>query len=136
MDFSLIVPSYNEAGNLHAFYQAVRKCFDPTGLEYELIFVDDGSKDDTLNILKEINAQVDPGKPAMTIVSFSRNFGKEAGIYAGLKHVKGKYAGIIDADLQQDPRTSLRMLKMLVDNPEYDCIAAVQEERKESALLK
>lgn len=136
MDFSLIVPSYNEAGNLPLFYQAVRKCFDPTGLEYELIFVDDGSSDNTLDVMKSIANQDDLSKPAITIVSFSRNFGKEAGIYAGLKHVRGTYAGIIDADLQQRPETALQMLEILANNPEYDCVAAVQEERKESALLK
>ncbi|MDO4182468.1 MAG: glycosyltransferase family 2 protein [Coriobacteriia bacterium] len=136
MDFSLIVPCHNEAESLPAFYQAVRNTFDTAGLEYEIIFIDDGSQDGTLDTLKRLTAEDGTIKPAATIVSFSRNFGKEAGIYAGLQHATGTMLGIIDADMQQDPAISLDMLRFLQENPGFDCVAAVQEQRKENAVLR
>ena len=144
MDFSLIVPSYNEEGGIRAFYDAATTCLDKAGLEYELIFVDDGSADATLEKLHELAAQhesdlvKDPAAHAgsIEVISFSRNFGKESAMLAGLNKATGNYVGFIDADLQQLPETALEMYAILQDHPEFDCVAAVQKKRKEGAVLK
>ena len=130
MKLSLVVPCYNEEGNVYAFTEQARKILQ--GIEYEIIFINDGSKDQTIRKLKDIKAE---GKDNLTIINFSRNFGKEAGIYAGLQHVTGEYAVIIDADLQQPIEVAREMYEFLEANEEYDGVAAYQEVRKESKIL-
>ena len=89
MKLSMIVPCYNEAENVQAFQDAVIPAFDGCGYDYELVFVDDGSRDATLHNLKKLHtAQKCPVK----IISFSRNFGKDAAMYAGLKHSSAEYS--------------------------------------------
>lgn len=132
MDFSLIVPCYNEEGNLPVFFSTLTGCFDMTGLSYEMIFVNDGSKDSTPEILRDFTRRHSDVK----VISFSRNFGKEAAIYAGLGRASGDVCCIIDSDMQQDPGTALEMYQYLIEHPEYDCVAACQENRKESAMLR
>ena len=80
MKLSLIVPCYNEAENVAAFQDAVMNAFEGCGYDYELVYVDDGSKDATLHNLKKLHKEQ---RCPVTVVSFSRNFGKEAGLYAG-----------------------------------------------------
>ena len=121
MKLSLIVPCYNEAENVAAFHDAVVEAFDGCGYRYEIVFIDDGSKDATLHNLKKLHsAQKCPVK----VISFSRNFGKEAGLYAGLQHANGDYICLIDADLQQDPAIARQMVQMLDDQPQCDVVAA------------
>ena len=139
MNFSLIVPSYNEARNLPTFIAAATACLDNEGLDYELVFVDDGSSDDTPEVLKrEIAAYraTGLGRASFLVVELARNFGKEAALHAGLERATGDCIGFIDADMQQDPQVALKMLRFLDDNPEVDCVAAVQESRKESLPLR
>lgn len=131
MKLSLVVPCYNEEKNVSLFYEAVRNDFAGVDFEYELVFVNDGSKDGTF---KELQKLCDGDLP-VKIVNFSRNFGKESAMYAGLKESEGDYVTVIDADLQQRPSIALDMVKMLDAEPDYDCIAAYQDERKESKLL-
>ena len=132
MKLSLVVPCFNEADNVAAFHQAVVSAFDGCGYDYEIIFVDDGSSDATLHNLKKIYAtQTCP----MKIISFSRNFGKDAGIYAGMQHADGEYISLIDADLQQRPEIVRNMVNILDDQPEYDVIAAYQDRRNEGKIL-
>ena len=132
MKLSLVVPCYNEAENVHAFQEATIQAFKDCGYDYEIVFVDDGSKDATMFQLKKIfNEQKCPVK----VVSFSRNFGKEAGIYAGLKQTSGDYVSLIDADLQQRPEIVRDMVSMLDENPEYDLVAAYQDRRGEGKVL-
>ena len=132
MKLSLIVPCYNEAENVAAFQKAAIAAFDGCGYDYEIVFVDDGSKDATLHELRKLfRAQQCPVK----VVSFSRNFGKEAGIYAGLKHCSGEYVSLIDADLQQRPEIVLDMVKILDEQPDYDVVAAYQDRRGEGKIL-
>lgn len=133
MDLSFIIPCYNEEGSLPEFIRATSACLDPTGIAYEFVFIDDGSSDGTLGVLR--NASANPPAP-MTIVSFSRNFGKEAGIYAGLEHAKGDCLCVIDADMQQDPKLALEMYRKLQEDDEYDCVAACQTNRKENAFIR
>ena len=100
MKLSLIVPCYNEAENVELFQSETMKAFEGCGYSYEINFVDDGSTDATLHNLKKIHAA---GKCPVKVISFSRNFGKEAGLYAGLQYASGEYISLIDADLQQRP---------------------------------
>ena len=99
MRLSLIVPCFNEQDNIFPFARAVAEVF-PDPSDYEIVFVNDGSKDKTLQNLKELHRQ---SQQNIRVVSFSRNFGKESAIYAGLQHCDGEYISLIDADLQQDP---------------------------------
>lgn len=132
MKLSLIIPCYNEAENVSAFQDAVMEAFRGWDAEYELVFIDDGSTDATLHNLKKMyQAQRCPVK----VVSFSRNFGKEAGIYAGLQHAQGDYISLIDADLQQRPEIVKDMVVFLEDNPDYDIVAAYQDRRNEGKVL-
>ena len=132
MKLSLVVPCYNEAENVAAFQAAVIGAFDGCGYDYEIVFINDGSRDATLHNLKKLHAKQEcPVK----VVSFSRNFGKEAGIYAGLNHACGEYVSIIDADLQQRPEIVRDMVKILDENPETDMVAAYQDRRGEGKVL-
>ena len=132
MKLSLIVPCYNEAENVQAFQDAVIGAFSGCGYDYEIIFINDGSRDATLHYLKKIfRAQKCPVK----VISFSRNFGKEAGLYAGLEHASGEYISLIDADLQQRPEIVRDMVRMLDESPETDVIAAYQDRRGEGKVL-
>ena len=132
MKLSLIAPCYNEAENVAAFQDAVIQAFEGCGYDYEIIFVNDGSKDATLHNLKKLHkAQACPVK----IVSFSRNFGKESAIYAGMDHASGEYISLIDADLQQRPEIVREMVQILDEKPEYDVVAAYQDRRGEGKIL-
>ena len=132
MKLSLIVPCYNEEENVAAFQQAVISAFTGCGYRYEIVFVDDGSTDGTLSRLRVLHkAQDCPIK----VISFTRNFGKEAGIYAGLEHAQGDYIAVIDADLQQRPEIVRNMVQILDEQPEYDMVAAYQDNRKEGKIL-
>ena len=132
MKLSLVVPCYNEAENVAAFQSAVISAFDRCGYDYEIVFVDDGSKDATLHNLRKLyTAQACPVK----VISFSRNFGKEAGLYAGLHHADGEYICLIDADLQQRPEIVRDMVKILEENPNVDVVAAYQDRRGEGKVL-
>lgn len=132
MKLSLVVPCYNEAENVAAFQEATIQAFADCGYDFEIVYVDDGSKDATLHELRKLyRKQLCPVK----VVSFSRNFGKEAGIYAGLKHSSGDYVSLIDADLQQRPEIVRDMVRILDEQPAYDVVAAYQDRRGESKLL-
>ena len=131
---SIILPSYNEQETLPLFYKEisrVAKDFLEQNVNLEIIFVDDGSKDQTLNIMKEY-ANKD-GR--VRYISFSRNFGKEAAIYAGLKEVRGNYVVIMDADLQ-DPPDLLREMYQLIKDDEYDSVATRRVSRKGEPVIR
>lgn len=131
MKLSLVVPCYNEENNVSLFYEAAKSDFSGAGFDYEIVFVNDGSHDGTF---KELQKLMDGDIP-VKIVNFSRNFGKESAMYAGLRESEGDYVTIIDADLQQRPAIALDMVRMLDSEPEYDCIAAFQDKRKEGKVL-
>ena len=132
MKLSLVVPCYNEADNVAAFQDAVIHAFDGCGYDYEIIYVDDGSKDATLHNLRKLHKAK---KCPMKVISFSRNFGKEAGLYAGLEHAAGEYISLIDADLQQRPEIVRDMVKVLDEQPEYDVVSAYQDHRGDGKVL-
>ncbi len=133
MKLSIVTPCYNEEKNVKLFYEEIVKNFEKEKYDVEVIFVDDGSKDNTK---AEIDKIVSLSKKIIIKeVSFSRNFGKEAAMYAGLKKSSGDYVCIIDADLQQDPAYIKKMLAFLDKNPDYDEVAAYQGKRKEGFVL-
>ena len=133
MDLSLIVPCYNEENNIRKFYDVAEEAFAGSGVKLQYVFVNDGSSDNTSNVLKALFEEKTSSN--ITVVSFSRNFGKEAAIYAGLTKSCGEYSCIIDADLQQNPNTAREMLDIIRNNPELDCVCAFQGERSEGKLL-
>ncbi len=134
MDLSIIVPCYNEEGNLPLLFSAVDEAFSGQGIAFELVLVNDGSSDGTSQALHEL--PVPETCQRSVVVDFSRNFGKESALLAGLQHAEGECVAIMDADLQQPPATLLEMYRMLQANPQADCVAAYQEHRRESALLR
>ena len=124
---SVIVPCYNEEDALPFFYEEMNKVAASMQdkLEFEYIFVDDGSVDGTINIIRSFAKEDE----RVHYISFSRNFGKEAAIYAGLKKSVGDYAVMMDADLQ-DPPTLLPEMYEAVKNEGYDCAATRRVTRK------
>lgn len=132
MVVTFIVPCYNEQDNVELFHSSFADVFASCPIDWHLIMVDDGSSDDTFERLSTISRN----DPRVTTISFSRNFGKEAAIYAGLNSSKtSDFVGIIDADLQQTPETALAMLRILLSDPSYDCVAAYQENREEGLIM-
>ena len=120
MLISLIVPCYNEEESLPILYKALTDVrSEVKNKTFEFIFVNDGSRDNTLKVIKELAA----GDPCVNYVSFSRNFGKEAAMYAGLEHSKGEYVAILDADMQDPPSLIPSMIKDL-DDDVADIVAA------------
>lgn len=118
MTISIIVPCFNEEESLPLFYAEMEKIKFQLNDHFEYIFVNDGSKDRTLQVLRDLN-QVDK---SVHYLSFSRNFGKEAALYAGLKHATGDLVTVMDADLQDPPELLLTMKSMLEKNPDLDCV--------------
>lgn len=126
MKLSAIVPCYNEAEALSYFYEEIdRVSKEMQEVEFELLYINDGSKDKTLDIIKEM-AQKDE---RVKYLSFSRNFGKEAAIYAGLKHATGELVAIMDADLQDPPSLLPEMYDAIVKDG-YDSVATRRVTRK------
>ena len=127
---SIIVPMFNEEEVIGLFYKETKKVVDKISdkYDYEMLFVDDGSKDDSLQKVKELR-QIDK---KVRFISFSRNFGKEAGIYAGLKNCKGDLAVLLDADLQHDPKYIPEMLKYIEEG--YDTVTTLRNRKGESKI--
>lgn len=129
---SIVVPCYNEEANVAKLYDETQATMIANNIYFEMIFVNDGSKDSTLDQLKGILSRTDY---PVTVVDFSRNFGKEAGIYAGLSHAVGEYTVVMDGDMQQSPAVVMEMYEWLETHPDTDCVAAVQKVRSESAVM-
>ena len=128
MLISLIVPCYNEEESLPILYEAlcdVRKAETSSDRCFEFIFVNDGSRDKTAEKIKELAAN----DKSVKYVFFSRNFGKEAAMYAGMQKARGDYVAILDADMQDPPSLLPEMIKVL-DSGEYDVVAARRVTRK------
>jgi glycosyltransferase involved in cell wall biosynthesis len=125
MKITAIVPCYNEQEAIPYFYDEATKVLSGMDVDYELLFINDGSKDGTLSVLKDY-AQKDEH---VKYISFSRNFGKEAAMYAGFCNAKGDYVAVLDADLQDPPSLLPEMVKIL-ESGEYDSVATRRETRK------
>lgn len=131
MKLSIIIPAYNEENNVKIIYNNINSLFHKDS--YEIIFVNDGSIDKTII---ELNKLYKMDSKHVKVINFSRNFGKDAAIYAGLKYASGKYTSIIDADMEQDPKYLYEMLDFLEKNIEYDQVAMVINKRKNGSLIK
>ena len=122
---SIIVPCYNEEEVLEIFYNKITEISEGINADFEYIFVNDGSKDKTLDIVKKYSKK----DSRVRYISFSRNFGKEAAMYAGLNASTGDYVAIMDADLQDPPELLNEMYETLLKK-EYDCVATKRKTRK------
>lgn len=122
---SLLIPCYNEEESVPLFYKEVTRVLSELKYEYELLFINDGSTDKTLEILKQL------GERDMRVkyISFSRNFGKEAAMFAGFCNADGDYVAVMDADMQDPPSLIPEMLKYL-ESGEYDSVATRRVSRK------
>lgn len=128
---SVIIPCYNESEVIESFDKAICKIAKIVKTNFEFIYINDGSKDNTLEIIKKLASK----DKRIKYVSFSRNFGKEAGIYAGLKNASGDYAVIIDADLQHDPNLIVEMYNY-IKNEGYDSVAVRRVDRKGEKIIR
>jgi len=124
---SVVVPCYNEEENIVDFYQELMKnesFFEKRGLEVEIIYIDDGSRDHTVEEVKKLRERDE----RVHLISFSRNFGKEAGIYAGLQKARGDYVVMMDVDLQDPPALLPEMFAGIDEG--YDSVATRRVTRK------
>ena len=129
---SIVVPCYNEEESIPRFYDEINSVSkDMNKVNFEFIFVNDGSKDNTLKILKELNKK----DKRVKYISFSRNFGKESAMYAGLEYSKGDYVAIMDADLQDPPYLLKEMYETLKEK-NFDCVATRRVTRKGEPVIR
>jgi glycosyltransferase involved in cell wall biosynthesis len=131
MKLSLVIPVYNEEQNLPALSEAIHSALAAYPFEWEVIFVDDGSQDKSLDVLQELVAK-DPQHAR--IVSFRRNFGQTAAIAAGIDHSTGEIVVMLDADLQNDPADILMMIDKL--NEGYDVVSGYRKDRKDKFITR
>ena len=127
---SAIIPCYNEEEALPLFLPELQRVADTMDEPFEFLFIDDGSTDRTLELLRSFAAR----DSRVRYLSFSRNFGKEAAIYAGFQHARGDYAAVMDADLQDPPSLLPGMLELL-QSGEYDSVATRRVSRSGGPLL-
>ncbi|GEO46562.1 glycosyltransferase family 2 protein [Companilactobacillus kimchii] len=124
---SIIVPCFNEQESINIYYDAMTKIKNQTNkFKFEYWFVDDGSKDKTYSILKDLQQD---HSDEVHFISFSRNFGKEAALYAGLNEVTGEYVAVMDVDLQDPPEMLPEMFDLL-EEKEYDCVGTARMDRE------
>ena len=130
---SIIVPCYNEEKAIPLFYEEFLKNLKgfPKTVEFEILFINDGSKDDTLKIVKDLAKKDSKVK----YISFSRNFGKEAAIFAGLENATGDYVTLMDADLQ-DPPSLLKEMYQAVTKEGYDAVGTRRSTRKGEPIIR
>lgn len=129
---SVIVSCYNEEKAIPLFYEEIEKNIkDFENTEFEYIFINDGSSDNTLSVIKDLKAKDNKIK----YVSFSRNFGKEAAIYAGLEHATGDYVTLMDADLQDPPHLLKDMYKAIIEE-NYDAVGTRRVSRKGEPIIR
>ena len=129
---SLIIPCYNEQETIPILQKELNRIMDSfQGVEFEVVMVDNCSEDDTLKMMKEIHNS--DGR--YQYISFSKNFGKDSSMYAGLKASTGDYVAVMDADLQDPPDLLLEMYNTL-KNEDYDCVAAYRKNRKGEPWLR
>lgn len=121
---SIVIPAYNEADMIQTAYNEISKSLSNIDIDYELIFVDDGSTDGTFDKIKKL---FDEGHQEVHCVSFSRNFGKESAIFAGLKEAKGNCCVVMDCDLQHPPTVISEMYKLWKEG--YEIVEGIKKNR-------
>ncbi|MDR7002116.1 glycosyltransferase family 2 protein [Neobacillus niacini] len=130
VQYSIVVPVYNEEAVIHETYRRLTEVMRSTGESYELLFVNDGSRDQTADIIKEFSER----DPAVILLDFSRNFGHQIAITAGMDYSKGRAVVVIDADLQDPPELILEMIEKWKQG--YDVVYAKRTKRKGETLFK
>lgn len=131
MHLSIVVPVYNEQENLPLLFDAFHQALDPLPHSWEAIFVDDGSQDESLNILRQL-VERDPSH--LRVIAFRRNFGQTAAIAAGIDHAQGDVVILLDADLQNDPADIPLLLAKLEEG--YDVVSGWRKDRKDNTLTR
>ena len=130
---SVVVPCYNEEKSIPLFFEEFNKSTKELSkkVDFEIIFVNDGSKDKTLELMRELNSKDERVK----YISFSRNFGKESAIYAGLENASGDYVTLMDADLQDPPSLLPEMYKAVTEE-DYDAVGTRRKNRKGEPIIR
>ena len=130
---SVLVPCFNEEKALPLFYEELTKNMNlfPENVDFEILFIDDGSKDQTLSVIQDLKEKDN----RIHYISFSRNFGKEAAIFAGLENASGDYITLMDADLQDPPSLLLEMYNSII-NENYDAIGTRRVDRKGEPVIR
>lgn len=130
---SIVLPVYNEENNIERAYQAIRDVLRPENIEFELIFINDGSKDHSFDVIRKLAQKVEDAN--IVGLSFSRNFGKEAAIFSGLSYAGGDACAVMDCDLQHPPETLVSMYRLWEEG--FEIIEGVKRSRgKENFLYK
>jgi glycosyltransferase involved in cell wall biosynthesis len=129
-EISVVVPVYNEEDSVTPMYRAITDALEPTGRSYEILFVDDGSKDLSIPRARELAAQ----DPRLAIVQFQRNYGQTAAMHAGIEHARGRFIVTMDGDLQNDPADVPMMLDKLEDG--YDLVVGWRVNRQDKFLSR
>jgi glycosyltransferase involved in cell wall biosynthesis len=128
-NLSIIIAVYNEENNIKPLIDNIRKAFMHTGIDYEIIFVDDGSVDKTAKMIRDLSG------PGITLIELKRNFGQTAAIKAGVDYACGEYIATLDGDLQNDPEDLLLMLDMLKDT-DCDIVTGIRANRQDAFMLR
>ena len=118
MTISVVVPCFNEEESIPLFYREMERVRMKMGEKFEYIFINDGSSDGTLSVLRKLHVT----DSSVHYLSFSRNFGKEAALYAGLERASGEYVTVMDVDLQDPPELLIEMKQRLEEQPDLDCV--------------
>ncbi|MEC4676075.1 MAG: glycosyltransferase family 2 protein [Nitrospirota bacterium] len=129
MKVSVVIPLYNEEENVDELHRSLKPVMDATGIEYEILYVDDGSTDNTLNLLLKIQS----GDSSLTILSLRRNFGQTAAFAAGFDYARGDIIVTMDGDLQNDPNDIPKLLKLIKDN---ELVSGWRKKRKDPFLSR
>jgi len=129
---SVVIPVYNEVENIEAMVKAVGDALLPTQREFELILIDDGSRDGSRKIMQRVAKTTAWLKP----LYFARNYGQSTAMQAGFDHAIGDYIVTLDGDLQNDPADIPALLKMLDDNPDIDCVSGWRKDRQDATLSR
>ena len=129
---SIVIPIYNEAENLPNLVAAVGDALSPSGRPFELILVDDGSRDGSYRIMKDLESKT----PWLRCFGLIRNYGQSTALQAGFDHASGDYVVTLDGDLQNDPADIPRMLQMLDEDPSIDCVSGWRKSRQDATLSR
>ncbi len=130
IEISLVIPLYNEEENVRLLHSKIREVLDQLGKVYEIIFIDEGSRDRTFELLKEIHNE----NPKVKVIKFRGNFGQSAAMAAGFDTAKGEYVFAMDGDLQNDPRDIPKLLDKLEQG--YDVVSGWRKNRKDKLVIR
>lgn len=127
---SVVIPVYNEEENLPELLSRLKASMDSLGRSYEILFVNDGSRDRSLEILRQASA----GEPHITVIDFNRNYGQHAAVFAGFEHARGEIIVTLDADLQNPPEEIQKLVLKMEEG--YDVVGSVRRKRKDPLFRK